>query len=254
MDKYGENYGDNCDPGLAARIEKRMNGQISADDFAVLKEWREAKSYKEILALNVAYLRGEREICPYQYGPAYAETTPSLPALIRLHGLGILTQNSQPSGTTGPEYGQCNCCPKWSWFWTKQRAFLSFMIPRDVGRIPVEVEKKFIAELMHDSNVFTSIYNGVRLIHNFPEEWETHLAKKADSKVEIESDPEVTYRQIIKLDDSCATVPFATETDVMSKAQPLVIHVLARSWEEQDLVGLVEKAAERAGMNPVYAV
>ncbi|KAK5123069.1 hypothetical protein LTR85_003265 [Meristemomyces frigidus] len=253
MNGYGKNYADGSDPALLDRIGKRMRGQLSAEDHAVLKKWYDAKSYEDILNLNRAFLRGESEISPYHMGPIYAETTSSLPTLLRLHDLGILTTNSQPSKVTGPEYDQCNCCPKWSWFWNKQRAFLSFMMPKDVGRVPMTIEKKFIEELMFDSNFFVSLYNGVRVIDNFPKEWETHISKKADSKAELESDLEVTYRKIIKLDDTSAIIPFATESGVLLKAQPLLVHVLARSWEEEDLVGLVEQAAKRAGMQRTYA-
>lgn len=155
---FAKNY-NSPDPGLIDRIEKRKKLQLSPDDHATLKEWSEAKSYEDLLDLNRAFLRGDREICAYHMGPVYFETMPSLPTLLRLHDFGILTTNSQPSKVSGPEYDQCSCCPKVSWFWTKQRAFLSFLIPTDDNRIPLAIQNNFIKELMFDSN-FVSSTNG----------------------------------------------------------------------------------------------
>ena len=39
----------------------------------------------------------------------------------------------------------------------------------------------------------------------------------------------------------------------MDEIKPFVIHVLAKSWEEQDLPLRVTLAAIKAGMKPVYS-
>lgn len=46
---------------------------------------------------------------------------------------------------------------------------------------------------------------------------------------------------------------FATTSGLMESVHPLVVNVLAKTWEEEDLAGLVEKAAVRAGLSRIYA-
>lgn len=38
----------------------------------------------------------------------------------------------------------------------------------------------------------------------------------------------------------------------MEDASPLLVRVLAKSWEETDLQALVENAAVKAGVQPLY--
>ena len=59
--------------------------------------------------------------------------------------------------------------------------------------------------------------------------------------------------QFLDLDLSCFVQPFIPAAGVMDDISPMVIHVLAKSWDEQNLPGLVEGAALRAGVERVYA-
>lgn len=45
---------------------------------------------------------------------------------------------------------------------------------------------------------------------------------------------------------------FKTDAEVIEAVEPFVIHVLARSWTENDLAGKIEAAAVRAGLEKLY--
>ena len=40
---------------------------------------------------------------------------------------------------------------------------------------------------------------------------------------------------------------------MLEASKPLLIHVLSKDWDQEDLVSVIEGTAERAGMEKVYA-
>lgn len=58
--------------------------------------------------------------------------------------------------------------------------------------------------------------------------------------------------QRLDLQCGCQADVFRTHEKVMEKTSPLLVRVLAKSWEETDLQALVENAAVRAGVQPLY--
>ncbi|KAK5718306.1 hypothetical protein LTR17_015659 [Elasticomyces elasticus] len=251
--QYNDVYGGHCDEGLVARIEARLRRELSDEDTAWITQWRTAKSYAEILKLNCAFLRGDQELNPIHMGPPYAETTPSIPTLIRLHEYGLLTIASQPSKTEEPEWAQCACCPKWSWFSCRQRAFLTFLLPQSGDLIQAEEWGKFLVQLLDDDRVHLAFFSGETGFHNFPEEWATHENKRADTMEGIE-DAEAHYKQVFQFDDTDIIKHFATETNVMEAAKAAVVSVLAKSWDQEDLPAVVEEAAIGSGMKRTFAL
>ncbi|OTA31472.1 hypothetical protein BTJ68_08235 [Hortaea werneckii EXF-2000] len=63
---------------------------------------------------------------------------------------------------------------------------------------------------------------------------------------------ELRHQQLLDLQCGCETTIFATYDNVMEDASPLLVRVLAKSWEETDLQALVENAAVKAGVQPLY--
>ena len=57
---------------------------------------------------------------------------------------------------------------------------------------------------------------------------------------------------MIELDCSRIIKPFDNEALALKDINPMLIHVLARSWDEQDLAGIVKEVAIKSGMEKVY--
>ncbi|KAK4957633.1 hypothetical protein LTR10_005600 [Elasticomyces elasticus] len=252
QERYNRLYGGHCDEGLIKCIEARKRGEFSEEDLASITEWRTAKSYADIIKLNCAFLVGEREFSPYDMGPPYAETTPAISTLIRLHDYGILTTNSQPSKTVGPHWKQCICCPKRSWFQSRQRALLTFLIPSPGELITATGLAMFLCRIGGDDRIITVCFNGEDTLDPLPEQWETHETKKADTLEGI-ADAEPDCVQAINPVDPDAIVHFATNTNVMETVKPFYVSVLATSWDEDNLPGVVEQVAIVSGLKRIFA-
>ncbi|KAK5691131.1 hypothetical protein LTR97_011783 [Elasticomyces elasticus] len=225
--KYNEVYGGHCDEGLVARIEARLRRELSDEDTAWIMQWRTAKSYAEILKLNCAFLRGDQELNPVHMGPP------------------------QPSKTEEPEWAQCACCPKWSWFSCRQRAYLTFLFPGPGELVTEEVFGEFVGHLMSDPRIYVTFCRGKTGFGRIPENWETHEHKKADT-VEGVKDAEARCEQAFELEDPDILKHFSTETKVMDKVDPFQVCVLATSWDEDDLPGVVEQAVIASGVKRIF--
>ncbi|KAK5717965.1 hypothetical protein LTR15_008808 [Elasticomyces elasticus] len=239
QERYNRLYGGHCDEGLIKRIEARKRGEFSEEDLASITEWRTAKSYAVIIKLNCAFLVGEREFSPYDMGPPYAETTPAISTLIRLHDYGILTTNSQPSKTVGPHWKQCICCPKRSWFQSRQRAFLTFLIPSPGELITATDLAMFLCRIGGDDRIITLVVAITDV-------------RQADTLEGI-ADAEPDCVQAINPVDPDAIVHFATNTNVMETVKPFYVSVLATSWDEDNLPGVVEQVAIASGLKRIFA-
>lgn len=93
--------------------------------------WYEASTYREVLNLNKAFIRGERKTTVYHYGPLNEETTPLISNILRLHEYGFLTHGGQPYQNDGPcpsdDYVFAeteDACMEW-----RQRPYLDFLVP-----------------------------------------------------------------------------------------------------------------------------
>ena len=75
---------------------------------------------------------------------------------------------------------------------------------------------------------------------------------QAPTEAELK-DAEPRTRNIIDTECGCVLNVLKTDKEVMEHARPLIINILAKDWEEEDVPGLIEKAAIRAGTERVYA-
>ncbi|KAI7711180.1 hypothetical protein KC353_g9172 [Hortaea werneckii] len=91
--------------------------------------------------------------------------------------------------------------------------------------------------------------------HPHSQQFPTRLgnAHAQGEKKEDLASAELRHQQLLDLQCGCETTIFKTYDNVMEDANPLLVRVLAKSWEETDLQALVENAAIRAGVQPLYA-
>lgn len=93
------------------------------------QRWYEASTYREVLDLNRAFIRGELKTTVYHGGPLCDETTPLIPNLLSLHDYGILTHAGQPHQDDGPFFTDYKP-PALQWSQWRQRPYLDFLVPR----------------------------------------------------------------------------------------------------------------------------
>ncbi|KAI7167488.1 hypothetical protein KC352_g25574 [Hortaea werneckii] len=229
---------------------------------AVKLEWKSAKSFQELLDLNRKFLRRESNRSCYHDGPIFDETIALVPGLLRLHDYGMLTVESQPSEDTAPTWEDCPCCPFEGWFQNQQRPYLVFILPYH-DKIPKEVVRRFLVELLIDDDFYAHVWRDggscrwdscrkdVRTASSFPQDWTTNIRKQAKEKDGVASATPFPAQRL-DLQCGCQADVFRTHEKVMEKASPLLVRVLAKSWEETDLQALVENAAIRAGVQPLY--
>lgn len=122
-----------------------------------------------------------------------------------------------------------------------------------------------------------------RVVSSFPDGWSSHHAqhvriripahprssatvfvndRRANGLLQAENEedldtPKAATAEKQGFDDDCVcfmkSFGSGAEMSVLEMAKPLVIHILAKDWHEQDLAGKVEKIATRIGMEGVYA-
>ncbi|KAI6831416.1 hypothetical protein KC340_g11711 [Hortaea werneckii] len=230
---------------------------------AVILEWKSAESFQELLDLNRKFLRGESKRSCYHRGPIFNETIALVPGLLRLHDYGMLTMESQPGTAPTPTTVTCPCCSDERWVEIQQRPYLMFILPYH-DKVPEDVVRRFLVELLIDDGFYAHVWRdegscrwskcrkNIRIASSFPQEWATHISKEAERKEDLAS-AELKHQQRLDSQCGCETDIFATYDNVMEDASPLLVRILAKSWDETDLQALVENAAIRAGAQLVYA-
>lgn len=158
---------------------------------AVMRDWRLAESFQELLDLNRKFLRGESKRSCYHSAPIFDETVALVPGLLRLHDYGMLTMESQPGTAPPPTWTKCPCCSDERWVQTQQRPFLMFIIPFH-DKVPEEVIRRFLVELLIDDNFYTHVWRdegscrwekcrkNIRTASSFPQDWATHTRKEVN--------------------------------------------------------------------------
>ncbi|RMZ23527.1 hypothetical protein D0859_12442 [Hortaea werneckii] len=244
--------------------EQSSGGQMCSEheQEAVELEWMSAKSFQELLDLNRKFLRCESKRSCYHRGPIFNETIALVPGLLRLHDYGMLTVESQPSQDTAPTWENCPCCPFEGWFQNQQRPYLIFILPYH-DKIPKKAVRRFLVELLIDDDFYAHVWRDggscrwgncrkdVRTASSFPQDWTTNIRKQAKEKDGVASATPFPAQRL-DLQCGCQADVFRTHEKVMEKTSPLLVRVLAKSWEETDLQALVENAAIRAGVQPLY--
>ncbi|RMZ10496.1 hypothetical protein D0862_03238 [Hortaea werneckii] len=245
-------------------LSEQFAAECSDEEQAAVRlEWRSASSFQELLDFNRKFLRGESKRSCYHRGPIFNETIALVPGLLRLHDYGMLTMESQPGTAPTPTRIECPCCSDERWVQIQQRPYLMLILPYH-DKIPKEVVRRFLVELLIDDDFYAHIWRdegscrwrscrkNIRTASSFPQDWATHKSKEAEKKEDLAS-AELNHQQRLDLQCGCETDIFATYDNVMEDTSPLLVRVLAKSWEETDLQALVENAAIRAGVQPLYA-
>lgn len=101
--------------------------------------WWEAKSFKDLLDLNIEFITGKLHKTPYYRRGLDAESKKLIPSLIKAHNLSIFTYQSQPGHSIIGQYAKHeNSCEKsiiGSYVDYEQRAFVEFFTDHKTAEI-----------------------------------------------------------------------------------------------------------------------
>lgn len=90
------------------------------------KEFDRVRTYQDLIAVNVAFLRGEIDHTPYHGGPIDRETVPLLGKLVQVNQFGFVTVCGQPAVDLESGFNE-----KTKKFWqVRQRPFLEGYLPK----------------------------------------------------------------------------------------------------------------------------
>jgi hypothetical protein len=71
-------------------------------------DWSDARTFADLVVLNVRFLRGKLKETPYHGAPVDEETVPLLPKLIRINQLGFVSTQGHPADRESGRYKQSN--------------------------------------------------------------------------------------------------------------------------------------------------
>ncbi|KAL8644244.1 MAG: hypothetical protein Q9226_007864 [Calogaya cf. arnoldii] len=209
-------------------------------------EWVAYKSYNAVLRLNEAAIKDDNIDYP---GLLDAKGKHLIPGLLRLHGYGFLTHDSQPFSFAHRSFideDDEDDEPYWQdW---RRRPYLSFLVPQQ-DRIPKPIIEEFTLLLLAHPAIVTLVADrdGGRLCRtninpcHVVSEWR-HASSPEELGVEDFGAYKCIPAHFHNWADSC-------DVDAVTRAGCLDITVASPSWDEDlDLPKLVELIAIEAGM------
>lgn len=132
-----------------------------------------ARTFDELLELNVAFLQGRISETPYHFGPIDPETIPLMKDLVTLHlKARVFTTEGQPG-----------LCEQGDWGFIEQRPYLCGFVEEDaltkILRHVRKTPKKFVYSFAHVSNGesicnFYTTFNLTRQRGKNDKEWQLH--------------------------------------------------------------------------------
>ncbi|KAF2242440.1 hypothetical protein BU26DRAFT_161284 [Trematosphaeria pertusa] len=151
-------FGEPIDPPYTGRLRGlcqkcRLN--------RICQIWHNVHEWRDILMLNLAYLRREVDCSPGYGVELNSETNGLVPGLIRLHEYGILSCSSQPGGVD-PDGGFQIAEPEGEaegWYQARQRAYVELLIPTTHIRIGKEKVSALVNELLARTDIVVTVYS-----------------------------------------------------------------------------------------------
>ena len=225
-------------------------------------KWQNAADYAAAIHLNRSFLRGETRSTVYHCAPVYSETLPLVKGLLRLHDFGILTFEGQPQLQEKPELVEDDD-GKTFWYGRKQRAYLSFLLPRLGGPISSASLQTFCDLLLQHPSIVTQIVDdsigrtprsaSANIRSNTAEErYPLTLERTASTADELQQAEFEVFTGIPGWIEEAEWPSFGC--NAIDRAWPLEFTVAAREWDEPlDLEALVESLAVASGMGRAYA-
>lgn len=196
-----------------------------------VRQWNCSTGFTALLELNSKYLRGEIASSPYHYGPIEEETHSLVPSLLKLHERQLFTWSSQPylrerrRGDGGKFYDQ----------W--QRPFISFIM----------AEKDNPQRLFQELNRRRDIKVHARKVYSPEVAVQRSFSKK---KIVTKYRRSCFWRRwkVYTAVDPAADI---AEEDIfclkaMKQAEPWEFEVVAASWKDVDIIGIVIDAVDAA--------
>jgi hypothetical protein len=189
-----------------------------------------ARTYDELLELNVAFLQGRVSETPYHLGPIDTETVPLMKDLVDLHRQGrVFTTEGQPG-----------LCEQGDWGFIEQRPYLCGFVEEEtltkILRHVRKTPKKFVYSFAHVSNGesicnFHNTFNLTRqkgkndkeweLYTNLPYETGINLVKEAASESSLYAGNPMASTWHMKL---AMNVPYCTGDLMVELREALGIH------------------------------
>ncbi len=181
--------------------------------------------------------------------------------LLCLHDFGILTLGGQPQLQEKPEIIEYD--GKSVWYGTKQRAYLSFLMPRLGESISSASLQTFCDLLLQHPSVVTQILDDstgrtprsapAKIRSNIAEErYPLTLERTASTADGLEQAEFDVFTGIPGWIEEAEWPSFGC--NAIDRAWPLEFTVAARQWDEPlDLEALVESLAVASGMGRAYA-
>lgn len=130
-----------------------------------MKNWSSARTFADLVDLNVRFLRGELTETPYHLGPVDDETIPLLSRLVRVNQLGFVSIAGQPAVRLSGKGGGHN-------YVIEQKSFIEGLLLKSRAHC-------FINFMRHNKDVYVFVkdpLSGRTLFNNFPTE--NYLVKR----------------------------------------------------------------------------
>jgi hypothetical protein len=219
-------------------------------------------------------------------GPLDDETEPLVPGLIKHHGYGLLTTNSQPFEDSLEFFDGIN---GEAWYQAKQRPYLWFLIPTLHPSIPVERVDLLVSNIFAHHSLHATVFSetdqypnnldvvasrhvvpmgGTSVSHtyhfrtNAESGWGSLVTKyrSANTPEEVHSKPWIEnttfgYTSVEGL-ESEYEIEFdhkGNHFNIVKKIRPLTIGVMAADWDvDMDLQEIVEGLCKDAGLDRVF--
>ncbi|KAJ5144271.1 hypothetical protein N7476_004833 [Penicillium atrosanguineum] len=195
------------------------------------QQWNQSTGFTALLELNKKFLRGEISSSPYHYGPIEEETRSLVPSLLKLHERRILTWSSQPYLRERKRGDERKFYDHW------QRPFISFVVAEkdNPRKLFQELEKKRDIKV-HARKAYSpeaavqGSFTKKKIVTKYRRSffWRRW-------KVFTTVDPAAN---LVEEDIFCL--------EAMKQAKPWEFEVVAASWKDVDITGIVIEAVDAA--------
>ena len=194
-----------------------------------IQHWNQSTDFTALLDLNKKFLQGKIFSSPYHYGPIEEETHSVVPSLLKLHERQIFTWSSQPylrernRGDDGKFYDH----------W--QRPFISFIVAEknNPRRLFQELKRKREIKV-HARRAYSSeaavqgSFTKKKIVTKYRR---SYFWRRWKISTAVDPAADIAEEDIFCL-------------DAMKQAEPWEFEVVATSWKDVDITGIVMDAVD----------
>lgn len=195
------------------------------------QDWSNSTDFTDLLELNKKFLRGEISSSPYHYGPIEEETHSLVPSLLKLHERRIFTWGIQPYLRKRKRGDEGKLYDAW------QRPCISFIVAEENNppRLFQDLKRKrdikvYARKAYSPEAAIEGSFTKKKIVTKYRRAWFWR-----QWKVLAAVDPAA---------DVAAEDIFCLEA--MKQAKPWIFEVVAASWKNVDIAGIVIEAVDAA--------